>query len=64
MADITQPRHLNPPRRRRTYPRAVKRARHNSYRVKTRADTGVRHPGPPAIMIARTTRSGILINTS
>ena len=40
MADIASPRNLNPPRRHRTYPRVVKRARHNSYRVKKPADKG------------------------
>jgi len=36
--------HLNPKRRNRTYPRVVKRARHNSYRVKTARRS--RHPPP------------------
>ena len=36
MADIAGKRNLNPGRRHRTYPRVVKRARHNSYRVETR----------------------------
>jgi hypothetical protein len=40
MTDITQKRHLNPKRRNRTYPRVVKRARHNYYRVKRPTDTG------------------------
>jgi hypothetical protein len=31
---ISATRNLNPPRRHRTYPRVIKRARHNSYRVK------------------------------
>jgi hypothetical protein len=31
MADITRAKNLNPPRRDRTYPRVIKRARHNSY---------------------------------
>jgi hypothetical protein len=35
-----------PSRRHRTYPRAVKRARHNSCRVKRPGDYGTRHPGP------------------
>jgi hypothetical protein len=48
MADITGPRHLNK-RRERTYPRVVKRARHNSYRVKKPADHGTRHKSPPTI---------------
>jgi hypothetical protein len=51
MADITRTRHLNPPRRDRTYPRVVKRARHNSYRVKRPGDHGTRHPGPATITL-------------
>lgn len=49
MADIT--RKLNPKRRHRTYPRVVKRARHNSYRVKRPGDTGTRHDRPPTIKL-------------
>jgi hypothetical protein len=49
MAGITRKKHLNPERRHRTYPRVVKRARHNSYRVKRPADHGTRHPGPATI---------------
>jgi hypothetical protein len=30
----------------------VKRARHNSYRVKTATDVGVRHDGPATIKLA------------
>jgi hypothetical protein len=52
MASISARRHLNPPRRHRTYPRVVKRARHNSYRVKRASDQGIRHTGPPAIKLA------------
>jgi hypothetical protein len=52
MADITRPRNLNPPRRHRTYPRAIKRNRHNAYRVKRPGDTGTRHDGPPTIRLA------------
>ena len=33
MADITSPRNLNPARRHRSYPRVVRRARHNSSRA-------------------------------
>jgi len=51
MADITRRQNLNPQRRHRTYPRAVKRARHNSYRVKRADDQGTRHPGPPTIKL-------------
>jgi hypothetical protein len=52
MADITRPRNLNPKRRHRTYPRVIKRARHNSYRVKRPSDTGTRHDRPPTIRLA------------
>jgi hypothetical protein len=51
MADITRRRNLNPPRRHRTYPRVVKRARHNHYRVKRSGDRGTRHAGPPTIAL-------------
>lgn len=51
MADITRNKHLNPRRRHRTYPRVVKRARHNSYRVKRPGDHGPRHPGPATISL-------------
>jgi hypothetical protein len=52
IADITRPRNLNPRRRHRTYPRVVKRGRHNSYRVKKPGDTGTRHNGPAMIKLA------------
>jgi hypothetical protein len=51
MAGITRPRDLNPRRRHRTYPRVVKRSRHNSYRVKKPSDKGTRHHGPPTIKL-------------
>jgi hypothetical protein len=51
MADIARKRNLNPARRNRTYPRVVKRARHNSYRVKKPGDKGIRHDRPPAIVL-------------
>ncbi|MGH2374627.1 MAG: hypothetical protein ACRDUV_20685 [Pseudonocardiaceae bacterium] len=51
MAILARKRNLNPKRRHRTYPRVVKRARHNSYRVKTAADLGVRHNGPATIKL-------------
>ncbi len=47
--EITTHRHLHHARRHRSYPRVVKRARHNSYRVKQPSDTGTRHAGPPTI---------------
>jgi hypothetical protein len=49
IAEILQ--HLNPPRRQRTCPRVVKRARHNSYRVKHPGDVSVNHAHPPTIKI-------------
>jgi hypothetical protein len=52
MTGITSPRHLSPARRSRSYPRVIKRARHNSYRVKRPGDTGTRHPGPAAVLLA------------
>ncbi len=47
--EITTPRHLHRARRHRSYPRVVKRARHNSYRVKQPHDVGTRYAGPPTI---------------
>jgi hypothetical protein len=45
MAQITARRHLNPKHRHRSYPRVVKRARHNHYHVKTTTGTGtIAHP--------------------
>jgi hypothetical protein len=52
MATITRKKNLNPERRHRTYPRVVKRARHNSYRVKKPGDTGIRHERPATIRLA------------
>jgi hypothetical protein len=49
LAQIT--RKINPERRHRTCPRAVKRARHNSYRVKLPGDRSTRHNGPPTIRL-------------
>jgi hypothetical protein len=51
MADITRKKHLNPRLRHRTYPRVIKRARHNSYRVKRPGDHGIRHSGPATISL-------------
>lgn len=50
MTAITSPKHLNK-RRERSYPRVVKRARHNSYRVKKRGQRGTRHDAPPTIKL-------------
>ena len=52
MTDITRRRNLNPRRRHRSYPRVIKRARHNSYRVKRPGDTGIRHDDPATIRLA------------
>jgi hypothetical protein len=51
MADITSGNNLNT-RRERSYPRVVKRARHNHYRVKKPGDHGTRHKAPPTIRLA------------
>ena len=50
MAAITDPRQLNQ-RRDRSYPRVVKRARHNSYRVKKPGQHGTRHDAPATIKL-------------
>jgi len=62
MADITGPRGLNPARRHRSYPRVIRRARHNSYRVKRPGDTGTRHPGPPTIRLVNLRPEPAMIN--
>jgi hypothetical protein len=50
MADITSPRSLSK-RRDRSYPRVIKRGRHNAYRVKKPGDHGTRHHAPPTITL-------------
>jgi len=50
MAAITSPKHLNQ-RRERSYPRVVKRARHNSYPVKKPGQHGTRHDAPATIQL-------------
>jgi hypothetical protein len=50
MADITSPKRLNT-RRERSYPRVVKRARHNSHRVKKPGQHGTRHDAPATIKL-------------
>jgi hypothetical protein len=52
MAAITAKANLNPPRRHRTCPRAVKRGRHSTYRVKKPGDKNIRHDGPATIRLA------------
>ena len=63
MADITAPRNLNP-RRHRSYPRVIRRARHNSYRVKRPADTGTRYHGPPTLWLVNLRTQPAMINLS
>jgi hypothetical protein len=53
MTDITRKNKLNPRRRHRSYPRVIKRGRHNSYRIKKPGDTGTRHDGPATIRLIR-----------
>jgi hypothetical protein len=50
---------LSPKRRRRSYPRVVKRARHNSYRVKGPGDKGTRHRGPATIKLVNLCLHGL-----
>lgn len=51
MAGITGKKHLNPRRRHRACPRVIKRARHNSCRVKRPGDHGTRRSGPATISL-------------
>ena len=51
-AVVTKLRNLHRARRNRSYPRVVKRARHNQYKVKKATDIGMRHAGPPTLRIA------------
>jgi len=53
-ADITRPGKLNT-RRHRSYPRVIRRARHNSYPVRKPGQHGTRYDAPPTIRLARTT---------
>jgi hypothetical protein len=61
MADITSLRNLNP-RRHRSYPRVIRRARHNSYRVKRPGDTGICYHGPPTIRLVNLQPQPTMIN--
>jgi hypothetical protein len=51
ITDITSENNLNT-RRQRSYPRVVRRARHNAYPVKKPGDHGTRHDSPPTIQLA------------
>ena len=42
---------LSPKRRMRTCPRVIKRARHNTYRVKRPGDVGVTYTSPPTLKL-------------
>jgi hypothetical protein len=64
MTDITSPRNLNPARRHRSCPRAVRRARHNSYPVRKPRDTGTRHHAPPTIRLVNLQPQQVMINLS
>ena len=50
MAAITDPKQLNE-RRERSYPRVVKRARHNHYPVKEPGQHGTRYDAPATIKL-------------
>ena len=63
MADITSGNNLNT-RRERSYPRVVKRARHNHYRVKKPGDHGTRHDSPPTIQLANPVLTKALTSTA
>ena len=59
MADITRKKNLSPRRRHRSYPRVVKRARHNLYRIKKPGDHGTRHDGPATIRLANPVKTKV-----
>ena len=63
IAGITSENNLNT-RRDRSYPLVVKRARHNSYRVKKPGDHGIRHEGPPTIQLANPVLSKAMTSTA
>jgi hypothetical protein len=51
MTDLTRNKNLNPPRRNRTCPRAIKRGRHNAYRIKQPGDQNIRYPRTATIQL-------------
>jgi hypothetical protein len=57
--ELTAKKNLNPRRRHRSYPRVVKRARHNSYRVKRPTDTGTRHAGAAPVRLVNHPGTGL-----
>jgi hypothetical protein len=64
MADITRKKNLSPRRRHRTCPRAIKRGRHNAYRVKKPSDKNIRHDGPPTIKLASPLLTRVMTSTA
>ena len=63
MAGITSPDKLNK-RRERSYPRVVKRARHNHYPVKKPGQHGTRHDAPATIKLANPILTSANIKTA
>jgi hypothetical protein len=63
MAAITDPQHLNE-RRERSYPRVVKRARHNHYPVKKPGQHGTRHDARATIKLANPTLTSEKVRTA
>jgi hypothetical protein len=63
MTSITSENNLNT-RRERSYPRVVKRARHNHYPVKKPGDHGTRHDSPPTIKLANPVLTKAMTSTA
>jgi hypothetical protein len=63
MAGIAGPKHLNK-RRERSYPRVVRRARHNHYPVRKPGQHGTRHDGPATIKLASPVLARAKISTA
>ena len=59
--ELTAKKNLNPRRRHRSYPRVVKRARHNSYRVKRPTNTGVGHAGAATVRLVNHPRPRLAV---
>ncbi|MCK2216368.1 IS4 family transposase [Actinomadura sp. ATCC 31491] len=51
---VAHRRNVNPRRRHRSYPRAVKRSRRSSYRERRPSDKGIRYAGPPTVALLPT----------
>jgi hypothetical protein len=63
MAAITDRQQLNE-RRERSYPRVVKRARHNHYPVKESGQHGTRHDAPATIKLANPILTSAKVETA